>query len=130
MPLLHCAIDPRGFSAAALLWARVRAWNVLAGLAEHFPVVLTVCPTSLEPGQPQWNVPPLTANRRPGRHLAVPYVVPQPRHNHRSQVRPSRNTSVPVIHVVQRRLNVGLPTLAMNYDHAIDLIDEDRLRGS
>lgn len=45
-------------------------------------------------------------------------------------VRISRNTSVSVIHVAQRRVDVGLPTLAMNYDHAIDLIDEDRLRGS
>lgn len=45
-------------------------------------------------------------------------------------VRISRNTSVSVIHVAQRRLDVGMPTLAMNYDHAIDLIDEDRIRGS
>lgn len=45
-------------------------------------------------------------------------------------VRISRNTSISVIHVAQRRLDVGLPTLAMNYDHAIDLIDEGRLRGS
>ncbi len=45
-------------------------------------------------------------------------------------VRISRNTSISVIHVAQRRLDVGLPTLAMNYDHALDLIDQDRLRGS
>jgi hypothetical protein len=44
-------------------------------------------------------------------------------------VRISRNTSISVIHVAQRRLDVGLPTLVMNYDHALDLIDQDR-RGS
>jgi hypothetical protein len=44
-------------------------------------------------------------------------------------VRISRNTSISVIHVAQRRLDVGLPTLAMNYDHALDLVDQDRLGG-
>ncbi|WP_146068935.1 DUF6278 family protein [Arthrobacter sp. ZGTC131] len=44
-------------------------------------------------------------------------------------VRISRNTSISVIHVAQRRLDMGLPTLAMNYDHALDIIDRDR-RGS
>jgi hypothetical protein len=33
------------------------------------------------------------------------------------------NTSVSVIHVARNRLNLGVPTLVMNYDHAIDLID-------
>jgi hypothetical protein len=42
----------------------------------------------------------------------------------------SRNTSISVIHVAQRRLDVGLPTLAMNYDHALDLIDQERLGGT
>jgi hypothetical protein len=41
-------------------------------------------------------------------------------------VRISRNTSISVIHVAQRRLDMGLPTLAMNFDHALDLIDQDR----
>jgi hypothetical protein len=45
-------------------------------------------------------------------------------------VRTSTNTSISVIHVAQRRLEVGLPTLVMNYDHAIDLADEERLRGN
>ncbi|NUP58146.1 MAG: hypothetical protein HOQ06_01550 [Pseudarthrobacter sp.] len=36
-------------------------------------------------------------------------------------VRISRKASISVIHVAQRRLMVGLPTLAMNYDHARDL---------
>lgn len=45
-------------------------------------------------------------------------------------VRISRNTSISVIHVAQRRLDVGLPTLVVNFDHAIDLIDEERLRGN
>jgi hypothetical protein len=44
-------------------------------------------------------------------------------------VRIGRNTSISVIHVAQRRLDVGLPTLAVNYDHAIGLVDEERLRG-
>lgn len=45
-------------------------------------------------------------------------------------VRIRRNTSISVIHVAQRRLDVGSPTLVMNFDHAIDLIDEERLRGN
>lgn len=45
-------------------------------------------------------------------------------------VRISRNTSISVIHVTQRRLDVGLPTPAMNCDHALDLTDQDRLRGT
>lgn len=31
-------------------------------------------------------------------------------------------TSVSVIEVAQRRLDLGLPTLTMNYDHALDLV--------
>jgi hypothetical protein len=44
-------------------------------------------------------------------------------------VRISRNTSVSVIHVAQRRISVGLPTLAMNYDHALDHIGRDEPQG-
>jgi hypothetical protein len=44
-------------------------------------------------------------------------------------VRISRNTSVSVIHVAQRRLRIGTPTLVMNYDHALDLVDQDRIQG-
>ncbi|WP_427007646.1 DUF6278 family protein [Pseudarthrobacter sp. H2] len=44
-------------------------------------------------------------------------------------VRKSRNTSASVIHVAQRRPNVGIPTLVMNYDHALDLIDGEPLQG-
>lgn len=44
-------------------------------------------------------------------------------------VRISRNTSISVMHVAQRRLDVGLPTLAMNYDHALDLVDQDKPGG-
>jgi hypothetical protein len=39
------------------------------------------------------------------------------------EVKIIRNTSVSVIHVARNRLNRGLPTLVMNYDHALDLID-------
>jgi hypothetical protein len=42
-------------------------------------------------------------------------------------VRISRNTSISVIHVAQRRVEVGLPALTMNYDRALDLTDQDRL---
>jgi Family of unknown function (DUF6278) len=45
-------------------------------------------------------------------------------------VRISRNTNVSVIHVAQRRLDVGLPTLVMNYDHALDHIDRDGPQGT
>lgn len=41
-------------------------------------------------------------------------------------VRISRKTSISVIHVAQRRLDVGVPTLAMNYDYALDLSDQER----
>ena len=44
-------------------------------------------------------------------------------------VRISRNTSISVIHVAQRRVEVGLPALAMNYGRALDLTDQDRLGG-
>lgn len=45
-------------------------------------------------------------------------------------VRISRNTSVSVIQVAQRRLDVGLPTLAMNYDHALDHVGRDEPQGT
>jgi hypothetical protein len=44
-------------------------------------------------------------------------------------VRISRNTSISVIHVAQRRLDVGMPTLTMNYDHAHGLVDQDKPGG-
>ncbi|MFJ6281247.1 DUF6278 family protein [Arthrobacter subterraneus] len=34
----------------------------------------------------------------------------------------TRHTSVSVVHVAQRRLEHGIPTLVMNYDRALDLI--------
>lgn len=37
----------------------------------------------------------------------------------------SSKTSILVIHVAQRRLDVGMPTLVMNYDHALHLIDQE-----
>jgi hypothetical protein len=39
------------------------------------------------------------------------------------EVKIVRNTSVSVIHVSQNRLNLGVPTLVMNYDHALELIE-------
>lgn len=36
----------------------------------------------------------------------------------------TRRTSVSVIEVAQRRLNLGIPTLTMNYDHALDPVRE------
>lgn len=43
------------------------------------------------------------------------------------EVRISSKTSISVIHVAQRRLDVGVPTLAVNYDHTLDVIDHERL---
>lgn len=40
-----------------------------------------------------------------------------------------RHTSVSVIHVAQRRLTLGTPTLVMNYDRAVDLVGREPLQG-
>ena len=45
------------------------------------------------------------------------------------RVRISSKTSISVIHVAQRRLDLGAPTLAANYDHALDLINQETPRG-
>ena len=45
-------------------------------------------------------------------------------HEGHPEVRISGITSVSVIHVAQNRLNLGVPTLVMNYDHALDLINK------
>ncbi|QHK19793.1 hypothetical protein GU243_08675 [Pseudarthrobacter psychrotolerans] len=39
-----------------------------------------------------------------------------------------KKTSVSVVHVAQRMLTVGVPTLVMNYDHALDLINREPLQ--
>ena len=39
------------------------------------------------------------------------------------EVKIAGNTSVSVIHVAQNRINLGVPTLVMNYDHALGLIE-------
>ena len=44
-------------------------------------------------------------------------------------VRISRKTSVAVIHVAERRLTLGIPTLVMNYDHVLDLLDQEPFQG-
>jgi Family of unknown function (DUF6278) len=41
----------------------------------------------------------------------------------------TRRTSVSVIEVAQRRLNLGIPTLTMNYDHALDLVGREPPQG-
>lgn len=39
-----------------------------------------------------------------------------------------RKTSVSVIHVAQRLLTVGVPTLVMNYDHALERLNREPLQ--
>jgi hypothetical protein len=41
----------------------------------------------------------------------------------------TRRTSVSVIEVAQRRLNLGIPTLTMNYDNALDLVGREPPQG-
>jgi hypothetical protein len=41
----------------------------------------------------------------------------------------TRRTSVSVIEVAQRRLNLGIPTLTMNYDHVLDLVSREPPQG-
>lgn len=41
----------------------------------------------------------------------------------------TRRTSVSVIEVAQRRLDLGIPTLTMNYDHALDVVGREPPQG-
>lgn len=41
----------------------------------------------------------------------------------------TRRTSVSVIEVAQRRLNLGIPTLTMNYDHALGVVGQEPPQG-